>query len=311
VKSQSQLTFTIARLAAEFLDDCDVSPSTLKNYHSQLRRFVARYGSVPLADASSELIGDYIASLNRLSRASHHAHRRTLSSLFRYGVNRGLSDSNPVTAIPPRKPDASKGEHYETEVVRYLSDEQIALLLQALSTSPNLRLQLILTLIYRSGARIREILNLDREQIDLKERSFTVIGKGNKRRLCYYAHPDADARDRAVSLLDEYLTYYHDGKHPALLLAEHRTTKRITRLSYAQAYKDLQALVAPIPQLQAIGFHRLRHTFATARVGTMALEELQALLGHANIATTQRYAKVTPKRAASVARRAINETSQF
>jgi site-specific recombinase XerD len=54
------------------------------------------------------------------------------------------------------------------------------------------------------------------------------------------------------------------------------------------------------------GLHDLRHTFATERVGLMALEELRALMGHENIQTTLRYQKVTSLRAEEVAHKALN-----
>lgn len=308
---------TIARLAAEFLDNCNVDPKTLKGYQSKIARFCAYCGSYPIVALDAELISAYLATRNDLAVSTHRAHRRVLSTFCRYLVGHGHLASNPVEAVPVRKPDRSKGEHVETESIRYLSDEQLALLHRALASATHisprilLRLQLLIVLIYRSGCRVDEILSLDRDRLDLDQRCFTVIGKGNKKRICYFASPDAGDRDLALSLLSEWLEHYHDGQHPSLLLAEHRTTGRITRLAYRTANDNLKALIDPIPELVDISLHMLRHTYATERVGTMALEELQALLGHADIATTQRYAKVTPKRAASVAKAAIERVSKF
>ena len=70
-------------------------------------------------------------------------------------------------------------------------------------------------------------MGLDRADIDMKTHSFPVIGKGNKVRTGYYADLDADKTDWAIALLGEYLKYYHDGKNPALLLAEDPVRRRV------------------------------------------------------------------------------------
>ena len=152
---------------------------------------------------------------------------------------------------------------------------------------------------------------MDRADIDRKTHSFPVVGKGNKVRTCYYAGLDADETDWAIALLSEYLQYYHDGQHAALLLAEDPVRRRVGRLSYAQAIADWRNLVDAVPQLKGSRLHDLRHTFGTERVGIMPIEELRALMGHSNVATTLRYAKVTPQRAAGSARQAISQVSRF
>lgn len=75
----------------------------------------------------------------------------------------------------------------------------------------------------------------------------------------------------------------------------------VSRLSYATAYSTLKNAVKNIPELEDVGFHHLRHTFASQRVGVMGIEELRALMGHEKIQTTLRYSKVTSQRAQEVA----------
>ena len=62
---------------------------------------------------------------------------------------------------------------------------------------------------------------------------------------------------------------------------------------------------------QGVGFHQLRHTFASQRVGIMGVEELRALMGHEKIQTTLRYSKVTSQRAQEVALHAFKKIPPF
>lgn len=302
---------TIARVATAFLDRPEITEGTRRNYQSHLTRFVRQHGSEPIALADRALVEDYLHSLQNLAYTTHRAHQRSLKALFAYAIDRGYLERNPVARIPPRKPDAAKGEHYDTETIRYFDDTELQLLFAALDASPNVRLQLLVTLLYRTGCRISEVLNLDRADIDFTTRSFIVLGKGNKTRTCYFAALEADESDRAIALLHEYLDHYHEGRHTALLLAEDPVRRRINRLSYAQANDDWRALVDAILPLRGTRLHDLRHTFGTQRVGVMAIEELCALMGHSNVATTLRYARVTPQRAAGSARQALSQVSQF
>jgi integrase/recombinase XerD len=154
-------------------------------------------------------------------------------------------------------------------------------------------------ILHRSGARISEVLALDLENVDRTNRKFQVVGKGNKCRWCFYSQD-------AEQALEKYVRYYRDPDHLALFTAKQRFSGKITRLSYHTAYKHWVRLVQPIPELQGIRLHDLRHTFATERVGLMGIEELRALMGHDNIQTTLRYQKVTSSRAEIVAQKALD-----
>ena len=290
-----------------FLERPNITERTRKSYRSRLGPFVRRYAYKPVGEADRALLQEYLDSLN-VAYSTHRQYQKSFKSFFDYALAQGYSDRNPVAGIPLRQPDASKGEHRETEEIRYLDEQQLEILFAALERSPNVRLRLLVALLYRTGCRVSEVLNLNRADLDLKNRSFDVVGKGNKRRTCYYAPLEADSNDMVVSLLEEYFDYYHDGSDP-LLLAEDPVRRRVTRLGYEQARLDWHALVDSIPELSGAVLHDIRHTFATQRVGVLSLEDLQALMGHAQLATTMRYAKVSPRRAAASARRAFEASN--
>lgn len=158
----------------------------------------------------------------------------------------------------------------------------------------------LVRLLHRSGARVSEVLALDLDQINFSDRKFQVIGKGNKRRWCFYSIDATDALNR----------YLQGPRYPhpqALFVAQHPKTLETTRLSYSQAYQDWKDAIASVPTLQEARLHDLRHTFATERVGLMGLEELRALMGHSSIQTTLQYQKVTSEKAELIAQTALDQ----
>ncbi len=178
-----------------------------------------------------------------------------------------------------------------------MTNQQLQVLYQLLLA--DVRFHSLVCLLHRTGARISEILALDLEQVNLDKRKFEVLGKGNKKRWCFYS------QDAAI-LLDKYIHFYRYKAHPALFTARHPVTFQVTRLSYSYTYSMWRNLIAQSPLLHGIRLHDLRHTFATERVGLMGIEELRALMGHENIQTTLRYQKVTSLRAEFIAHKALN-----
>jgi integrase/recombinase XerD len=159
-------------------------------------------------------------------------------------------------------------------------------------------------LLYSSGARIAEILALDLSDIDFTARKFQVIGKGNKQRWCFY-------NEDTEFCLNNYIKYYRHPQINALFTAQKPNNQQVSRLSYATAYSTLVNAAKNIPELEGVGFHQLRHTFASQRVGIMGVEELRALMGHEKIQTTLRYSKVTSLRAQEVALHAFKKIPPF
>ncbi len=164
--------------------------------------------------------------------------------------------------------------------------------------APDVRLNALVLLLHRSGARIAEILALDLVDIDSAHRRFQVIGKGNKQRWCFYS-------EDAQQALDKYLRHYRHQDCPALFTAQRPLTGQVSRWNYRTVYTYWHKFTQTEPLLQGVRIHDLRHTFATERVGLMGIEELRALMGHENIQTTLRYQKVTSARAEAAAQNAF------
>lgn len=291
------MTITLARLATEFLERRGLSQSTQRSYELTLMPLLAQYGRWPIEIISRQVLSEYLESLVHLSITTHHRHQAIIQALFNFAVEQGYLTVNPIAGIKRRKPDPDKGEHDTDQVVRYLNEEQLAVLYELVANDT--RMHAIVRLLHRTGARIGELLALDLEQVDKVARKFQVVGKGNKCRWCFYS-------EDAAIVLNEYIKYERAIGVSALFTAQHSLTGEVTRLSYRQAHKCFRELIASSHILKGIRLHDLRHTFATERVGLMALEELRALMGHENIQTTLRYQKVTSLRAEEVAHKALN-----
>ena len=292
------MSLPLATVTTEFLDRPNLASSTVRSYELALLPLLKDYGSWPIELVDRSCLEEYLNGLTHLAFTTHRRHQTTVQALFNFAVERDYIRSNPIARIKHRKPDASKGEHDSDQPIRYLSPEQLTLLYQAIAKDR--RMDLLVRLLHRTGARISEVLALDLDGLDTENQRFQVIGKGNKQRWCFYSQD-------VVPVLESYLKHYRHPTHPALFTAQQRFSKQVSRLSYHTAYEHWKALTKPYPELKAARIHDLRHTFATERVGLMGIEELRALMGHQNIQTTLRYQKVTSARAEVAAQSAFNQ----
>jgi len=286
----------LATVTADFLNRPGYANSTLKSYELTLMPLLKKHGRIPIELLTREILEEYLESLSALSYTTHRRHQAILQSLLNFALERGNLKANPIAHLKLRKPNPAVGESHTDEVVRYLNPEQLQALY--LSLKPDPRMYALVLLLHRTGARIAEVLALNLADLDLNDYKFQVIGKGNKRRWCFYSEDAADA-------LERYVQHYRHAESPALFTARQPQSNIVSRLSYTTVYKAWKQLTLTITLLNDSRIHDLRHTFATERVGLMGIEELRALLGHQNIQTTLRYQKVTSARAQEVAKYAL------
>ena len=296
------MSVTLALLATQFLERPGLADLTIRSYESTLIPLLKLYGSWSLEIIDRELLIEYLNDLKDVTYITHHRHQAVITALFNFAVECRYIKSNPISNLKRRKPNPNLGEHNSDSVVRYLTTEQLNILYQAIKKDA--RLSALVHLLHSSGARIAEILALDLSDIDFTARKFQVIGKGNKQRWCFY-------NEDTATCLNNYIKYYRHPNINALFTAQKPNTQQVSRLSYATAYSTLVKAAKNIPELESIGFHHLRHTFASQRVGIIGVEELRALMGHEKIQTTLRYSKVTSQRAEEVAQKAFKKIPPF
>lgn len=288
----------LATVATQFLERLGLAKSTIRSYESALMPLLSQYGRWPIELLDRQTLEGYFNGLNQVAYTTHHRHQAIVQALFNFAVEHAYISVNPITRLRRRKPDQAKGEHHCDQVIRHLSEHQMRLVYQLVRR--DLRMNALIHLLHRTGARISELLALNVEDVDLEQRRFQVIGKGNKKRWCFYCSDAAEA-------LEQYLKHARHQNTPALFTAQQQITRQVSRLSYRTAYQHWKNLTQGHDEIEGIRLHDLRHTFATERVGLISIEELRALMGHENIQTTLRYQKVTSQKAEEAAQKAFQQ----
>lgn len=263
-------------------------PNSLAAYAQDLRELasflVARIGeTVPLARVEPPLLIAYLQSIAPALAARSQARRLVaMRGLFRYLREEGEVEVDPTQGL--RSPRLAQ------KLPGLLGREEVLALLAAPGSDGPLALRdtALLELLYASGCRISEALDLSLDRLYLDQAVVRLVGKGDKPRLVPIGAP-------AVAALDAWL---RDGR--PLLSKGKRVTPwvflnhrggRLSRQGMFQKLRDY-AVIAGITR--PISPHKLRHSFATHLIeGGADLRAVQTLLGHADIATTQVYTHVS------------------
>ncbi len=172
-------------------------------------------------------------------------------------------------------------------------DEVSSLLSQIdLDTERGLRDRAIIELLFSSGLRVSELVNLNRDHINLNRKEFMVRGKGQKDRPVFVSKGAAER-------VSNYLASRHDSLVPLFISYSRFTGQTDTSGDYRRLQsRSIQRMVSHYAKMAGItkhvSPHTLRHSFATDLLMNGAdLRSVQAMLGHSNISTTQVYTHVT------------------
>lgn len=277
----------------EYLEvDKNRSQKTIANYHHYLMRLDEFHPELKVKEITKELVRKWRLWLNRyidehggnLSKSTQNYHLIALRSYLRF-----LAQTD-VTALSSDKVELAKTNRKQ---VTFLSNEEVLRLLAQPDTSKNvgLRDRAILELLFSSGLRVSELVSLNRDNINLKRREFSIRGKGEKDRPVFIS-------EIAAKSLELYLNQRSDNTQP--LFIHYSGTKNLTNAgSYLRlTTRSVQRLIKKYA-LQAgitkhVTPHTMRHSFATDLLMNGAdLRSVQGLLGHSNISTTQIYTHVT------------------
>jgi integrase/recombinase XerD len=205
-------------------------------------------------------------------------------SYFRHQLLLGARTDNPAAALKsPRRPRS---------LPRTLSPAETERLIDAASgTAPRpMRDRALVELLYGAGLRVSEALGLQKASVDLDARIVRVLGKGGKERIVPLGRPAADAVRRYLALGRPHLDRRH---RPDLFL-----NARGGALTRAGAFLILRRLAERAGlEPERVHPHLLRHSFATHLLeGGADLRSVQEMLGHADLATTERYTHVSDRR---------------
>jgi len=278
----------------------NVSHLTIRNYALYIRRFISWFkaqGYNDLKQLNPEIMRKYRVYLARyvdektgktLSKRTQSYYVIALRSWLKWLVK------NDAPVMHPEKIDLPKPEPHQ---MKFLSLDMLERLLAQpkLSDKTGLRDRAILEVLFSTGLRVSELVSLNKDQVDLERREFGVIGKGRRPRVVFLS-------DEAAKWLGRWLASRSDnwkpvfirlsGKQPDIL-ADGEEMRLTTRS--VQRLVDKYARRARLPI--KITPHGIRHSFATDLLQNGAsLREVQEMLGHKDIATTQIYTHVTRPR---------------
>jgi integrase/recombinase XerC len=270
----------------------NVSPHTLRNYASDLEQFRAHLFSVekrddiPLEVIDRLTIREWMASLHGDHKKASVARKlASLRTFFQFLIREGKLETNPAKQVATPRIERKLPNHLSMEdAVRFIETPD-------LSTELGRRDRAILEFLYATGIRVGELVGIDISDVDLRERMVRVTGKRRKQRIVPFGEPAAEA-----------LLLYMGQSRPVFLAAApaaertdalflHRRGGRLTTRSVGRMIDKYIKLCADI---HAISPHSLRHTFATHLLDAGAdLRDIQELLGHARLSTTQIYTQVS------------------
>jgi len=240
-----------------------------------------------LLAADPPLLRRYLAQLNEqdYSRATIARKLATLRSFYKFLVRRGKIEANPVAVI--------RNPRLERPLPRYLEQDQVDSLLE--SPDPDrfggARDRAILEMLYSTGMRVGELMNLNPSDVDLAEGLVRIAGKGKRERL-------APLGRRAVSALKHYLKMRKSRSRQRPVRSRALFVNlRGTRLTDRSIRRCLDKYLRQVGFDPGFSPHSLRHSFATHMLNRGAdLRSVQELLGHRSLATTQIYTHLTTAR---------------
>lgn len=279
--------------------DRDQSPQTIRAYKADLGDLLAflalRTGheSPALELVDARMLRAWMADMHGrgLSASSVARHLSAARSLFRWLGRQGELTINPAAEV--RNPKQTQ------RLPDRLDVDDVGAILEAPdeTTFAGLRDRALLELLYGCGVRVSELVGLDVDDLQLRDRTARVLGKGNKERIVPFG-------TKAAAALQRYLVaatpLRRKGDPDALFL-----NRRGGRLTDRSVRRILDAAVRNAALTRGVHPHALRHSFATHLLESgMDLRAIQELLGHARLSTTQRYTRLALDRILEVYDRA-------
>ena len=267
-------------------------PKTAENYKFYLDRFIEFTGDIPVADITPEILRKYRLWLNRheddrgntLSMITQSYHLIALRGFLRYLMRRD---------IPSMSPDKIELPKVHRKQVTFLHFDEVTRLLEQRNCSDEvgLRDRAIIELLFSSGLRVSELVNLNRDHVNTTRREVMVRGKGQKDRPVFISKS-------AAEWVERYLDARTDTLAPLFLSYSKNVSPSMDGDFRRLHARSIQRLVQKYARLAGItkhvSPHTMRHSFATDLLMNGAdLRSVQSMLGHSSIATTQIYTHVT------------------
>ena len=261
--------------------DLNYSEKTIQSYEQDIRSFQHYLGSVGhgLEDANPQLIRNYLSNELTDGKTKVTCCRRIagLRHFYNYLVKTKTVKENPFLFVGAPKKEIRYPEALYLDQIETLFNKN-----KERDDDLKYRDQAIIELLYASGVRVSELVNIKLSAIDLKNRTIRVFGKGRKERMVMFS------KSCQVTLVDYLDHSEHVGNDYLFLNAQ---GNQLTTRGVEYILKEIQNKCGIQLGLHP---HLLRHTFATHLLeGGADLRVIQELLGHESINTTQVYTHIT------------------
>lgn len=260
------------------------SLNTVESYKRDVTQYISYLDGTGVTDISSTTkttVLSYLLYLQKEGRASSTV-SRTLASLrsyYLFMMQNGVVKSNPTSNL--------EAPHVEKKIPKILSGEEVELLLEQPKNCDNkgIRDKAMLELLYATGIRVSELINLDVSDVNVPM-SFVRCKGGKKERIIPIGHQAKDAIENYINNVRKYMV--KDENETALFV--NCSGARLSRQGFWKLIKYYQHIAGIETDITP---HTLRHSFAAHLLENGAdLHSIQEMMGHADISSTQVYSRM-------------------
>lgn len=260
------------------------SLNTVESYKRDVTQYISYLDGTGVTDISSTTkttVLSYLLYLQKEGRASSTV-SRTLASLrsyYLFMMQNGVVKSNPTSNL--------EAPHVEKKIPKILSGEEVELLLEQPKNCDNkgIRDKAMLELLYATGIRVSELINLDVSDVNVPM-SFVRCKGGKKERIIPMGHQAKDALENYINNVRKYMV--KDENETALFV--NCSSARLSRQGFWKLIKYYQHIAGIETDITP---HTLRHSFAAHLLENGAdLHSIQEMMGHADISSTQVYSRM-------------------
>ncbi|MDQ2721386.1 MAG: tyrosine-type recombinase/integrase [Bacteroidota bacterium] len=259
------------------------SKNTIISYQNDLTGFFdfifLQYQTISLKEISSPLVRSWLASLKENKASSKTVNRKisTLKSFFKYHLKKGDIEVSPMTSTSSLK--------VSRRLPSFIEEKDINMLLNDVdfpATWEGKTDLLTLEILYQTGIRLSELINIKENHIDKSSNTIKVLGKGNKERLI-------PVSNQLLQFIEAYISekrrQFPDSSHIYLLI-----NKKGKMLYPKYVYNMVKLNLGKVSTNEKKSPHILRHSFATHLMNNGAqINAIKELLGHSSLAATQVY----------------------
>ena len=264
-------------LASKKLEGC--SDATISNYRDILRIFYDIVQNRPQDITTNEIRMFFVQyqTLRGVSDRTLDKYRQVINTFFEWLVNEEYITKNPCKNIREFK--------YEVVPRQALTRRQLEELRRKCTTKRDLA---IVDVLYSTACRVSELINMKFSDLNLQDYSVHIIGKGSKHNTVYL-------NTNAQISLEEYITKERKGDSEYIFVSTRAPYEKLSTRTIEHIFSKKELQVAT----KQLSPHIIRHTTATLAVQSgMPITQVQKMLGHSSVATTQIYAETSQEEVA-------------